>query len=78
MTDMDLPWKKHFGITCSCGKACVTEIAREQAEIEEPTEILRTLSPEDRLACAEFYSEHRALGHDPQPNLVDIATMPQA
>ena len=75
---MDLPWKRHFGITCSCGKACAFEVTREQTALPNPTEILRSLSPDDQQACARFYAEHQALGHDPQPDLIDLAPLPES
>ncbi len=78
---MDLPWKRHFGVECSCGAAWVTElVTRDQVEAAEkdPVLALRSLSREDQVVAADFYVEHKKLGHTPRPALVAIAALPKA
>ena len=75
---MDLPWKRHFGIFCHCGAGCAVEVTREQAAMGDPVAIHRSLPEKDKTGMAEFYAAHKAMGHEPAPDLVDFAPMPQA
>jgi len=75
---VDLPWKRHFGIVCSCQKGSVVEVTREQASMKDPTDILTSLPIEDQQDMAMFYAEHLAMGHELRPDFVDIAPLPKS
>lgn len=78
---MDLPWKPHFGIVCSCGAACVSELTTpEQVKIAQQDSVLalRSLSAEDQKASADFYAKHKEMGHDPEPQLMSLSALPKA
>lgn len=77
---VDLPYKKHFGVQCSCGQACVVEVTGEQAAAadKDPVLGLRALAREDQEAMVEFFDEHKEQGHTPEACLLGIAEMPKA
>ena len=69
--------KPHFGIKCSCGEACVSEITEEQARLVEvdPVVGLGMLSPKDLEGVLDFWGKHSTLGHKPEPTLCEIGPL---
>jgi hypothetical protein len=78
---MDLPWKAHFGITCSCGKAWAVELLTQEAidtAKKDPVLALRALADDDKADAAAFYSEHKKMGHSPEPSVIGLAPLPKS
>lgn len=80
MTVDDFKGKPHFGVKCSCGRACVSEITEEQAAMVklDPVIGLRVLSPEDQQGLGDFWARHSALGHELEPTLCEIGPLNQS
>ena len=79
---MDLPFKPHFTITCSCGVSCASGHSFSPEELKKAeTDLviaLRILPADDQQALVRFFDEHRRLGHSPEPRLVGFAPLPTA
>lgn len=79
---MDLPFRPHFTITCSCGEACAAERSFSADELSraqtDPVIALRMLPPAEQRAAAMFYDAHKKRGHSPEPRLVGLAPLPKA
>jgi len=78
---MDLPWKRHFGVKCSCGQACLVELQTKElveAAERDATIALRLLPRDDQVAMVDFWLRHHKLGHEPEPTLAEIAPLPKS
>ena len=79
---MDLPFKPHFAIVCSCGEGCTSERSLTSAELAAAEKdfvvALRMLPPDEQRAAVAFYTKHKDLGHTPEPRLMGLAPLPVA
>lgn len=72
----------HFGVECpECREVVAFPLKTVElvdAARRDPVEALRALPPDDRRVAVEFYAEHHAMGHTPEPTIFDVSPLPQA
>lgn len=65
-----------LAVKCSCLRLVAADIPAPNptdAEMDDPCLILRRMEKKDAQALASFWAQHAALGHQPEPWLVEIA-----
>lgn len=66
-----------FGVKCSCGKGCLVEVTREQAQTIQADVVagLYVISTPERDKILDFWVEHEQHGHELEPTLCEIVPM---